>query len=181
MKNLSARFTHAELRGTALNYSAVFREQADIHDLIAGTCATARQRRRVASALGRDRIMAELLKVLAQPNGVLNDVNNQLIGWSANNDLMMWRVNGSNPAGASKAHGLFWIDNSGNIHFGGSLSADILRNAVRASTMHAIGAELISTLFKNNGGARTGNQCAVGLQIQRRPGALPLRRHRLEP
>ncbi|MBU2049670.1 MAG: hypothetical protein KKH61_11920 [Gammaproteobacteria bacterium] len=66
MKNQFARFTHAELRGTALNYAAGLREQADIHDLIGANRATGPQRRRVLPAPGRDRSMADLLEVLAQ-------------------------------------------------------------------------------------------------------------------
>lgn len=65
MKNQFARFTHAELRASALGYAAGLREQAEIHDLIAGNRATARQRRRVSPAPGKDRSMADLFEALA--------------------------------------------------------------------------------------------------------------------
>lgn len=138
--------------------------------------------------------------------GVLLDVNNRVIGWSANNDgnqgnfdvvadrfvvtdpgntgsttfeggrwvtrsggymmahgkpfgtsadLMMWFGIGSAVNNASKANGLFWIDNKGNAYFGGSLSAGILRNAVQTGTTQTTGTELVNGPFRTNGGNRS--------------------------
>jgi len=43
-------------------------------------------------------------------------------------DLMMWLGIGSDPAAASKANALFWIDNRGNGYFGGSLRAGAINS-----------------------------------------------------
>lgn len=70
-------------------------------------------------------------------------------------DLMMYIGVGSDPNAASKAHGIFWIDNKGNAYFGGSLSAGILRNAVQTGTTQTVGTELVNGPFRTNGGNRT--------------------------
>ncbi|MDV3469000.1 host specificity factor TipJ family phage tail protein [Stenotrophomonas sp. C3(2023)] len=43
-------------------------------------------------------------------------------------DLMMWLGIGSDPAAASKANAMFWIDNRGNGYFGGSLRAGAINS-----------------------------------------------------
>lgn len=70
-------------------------------------------------------------------------------------DLMMWFGIGSAVNNASKANGLFWIDNKGNAYFGGSLSAGILRNAVQTGTTQTTGTELVNGPFRTNGGNRS--------------------------
>lgn len=70
-------------------------------------------------------------------------------------DLMMYIGIGSDPNAASKASGLFWIDNKGNSYFGGSLSAGILRNAVQTGTTQTTGTELVNGPFRTNGGNRS--------------------------
>ncbi|MGE6331794.1 host specificity factor TipJ family phage tail protein [Stenotrophomonas sp. NPDC077659] len=70
-------------------------------------------------------------------------------------DLMMYIGVGSDPNTASKANGLFWIDNKGNAYFGGSLSAGVLRNAVQTGTTQTVGTELLNGPFRTNGGNRT--------------------------
>ena len=70
-------------------------------------------------------------------------------------DLMMYLGIGSDPNAASKANGIFWIDNKGNSYFGGSLSAGTLRNAVQTGTTQTIGTELLNGPFRTNGGNRT--------------------------
>ena len=69
-------------------------------------------------------------------------------------DLMMWLGVGSDPAVASKANGMFWIDNKGNGYFGGSLSAGTLRNAVQTTTIQTVGTQLENGPFTTNGGVR---------------------------
>ncbi|MCU1123521.1 hypothetical protein ABK045_20135 [Stenotrophomonas pavanii] len=75
--------------------------------------------------------------------------------FGATGDLMMWCGIGSAVNDASKANGLFWIDNKGNAYFGGSLSAGVLRNAVQTSTTQTVGTELLNGPFRTNGGNRT--------------------------
>ncbi len=70
-------------------------------------------------------------------------------------DLMMYIGVGSDPNAASKANGIFWIDNKGNAYFGGSLSAGVLRNAVQTGTTQTVGTELLNGPFRTNGGNRT--------------------------
>lgn len=70
-------------------------------------------------------------------------------------DLMMYLGVGSDPNSASKANGIFWIDNQGNAYFGGSLSAGVLRNAVQTGTTQTVGTELLNGPFRTNGGNRT--------------------------
>ncbi len=70
-------------------------------------------------------------------------------------DLMMYIGVGSDPNAASKANGIFWIDNKGNAYFGGSLSAGVLRNAVQTGTTQTTGTELLNGPFRTNGGNRT--------------------------
>lgn len=68
-------------------------------------------------------------------------------------DLMMWIGVGSNPANASKANGLFWIDNQGNGYFGGSLSAGVLKNAVQTTSTNG-NAEIVNGPFSTLGRAK---------------------------
>ncbi|NIJ70568.1 hypothetical protein [Xanthomonas sp. 60] len=75
--------------------------------------------------------------------------------FGATDDLMMWFGIGSAVNDASKANGLFWIDNKGNSYFGGSLSAGTLRNAVQTGTTQTVGTELLNGPFRTNGGNRT--------------------------
>lgn len=70
-------------------------------------------------------------------------------------DLMMYLGVGSDPNAASKANGIFWIDNKGNAYFGGSLSAGVLRNAVQTGTTQTTGTELLNGPFRTNGNNRT--------------------------
>ncbi|WP_249405678.1 hypothetical protein [Stenotrophomonas sp. CFBP 13718] len=65
-------------------------------------------------------------------------------------DLMHYIGIGSDPNAASKANGIFWIDNKGNAYFGGSLSAGTLRNAVQ-TTSTAGNAEIINGPFSTLG------------------------------
>lgn len=65
-------------------------------------------------------------------------------------DLMHYIGIGSDPNAASKANGIFWIDNKGNSHFGGSLSAGTLKNDVR-TTSTAGNAEIINGPFSTLG------------------------------
>lgn len=65
-------------------------------------------------------------------------------------DLMMFIGIGSDPNAASKANGIFWIDNKGNSYFGGSLTAGTLRNAVQ-TTSTAGNAEIINGPFSTLG------------------------------
>ncbi|HDS1123494.1 TPA: carbohydrate-binding protein [Stenotrophomonas maltophilia] len=73
--------------------------------------------------------------------------------FGVSNDLMMWIGVGSNPANASKANGLFWIDNQGNGYFGGSLSAGVLKNAVQTTSTNG-NAEIINGPFSTLGRAK---------------------------
>jgi len=68
-------------------------------------------------------------------------------------DLMMWFGVGSNPANASKANALFWIDNQGSGYFGGSLSAGVLKNAVQTTSTNG-NAEIINGPFSTLGRAK---------------------------
>ena len=73
--------------------------------------------------------------------------------FGASGDLMMWIGVGSNPATASKANGLFWIDNQGNAYFGGSLSGGALKNAQRNTSTNG-NAEIIVGPFSTLGRAK---------------------------
>ncbi|MFE5924232.1 hypothetical protein, partial [Streptomyces sp. NPDC056468] len=73
--------------------------------------------------------------------------------FGVSNDLMMWIGVGSNPANASKANGLFWIDNQGNGYFGGSLSAGVLKNAVQTTSTNG-NAEIVNGPFSTLGRAK---------------------------
>ncbi|MDT3467936.1 host specificity factor TipJ family phage tail protein [Stenotrophomonas maltophilia] len=73
--------------------------------------------------------------------------------FGVSNDLMMWIGVGSNPANASKANGLFWVDNQGNGYFGGSLSAGVLKNAVQTTSTNG-NAEIINGPFSTLGRAK---------------------------
>lgn len=73
--------------------------------------------------------------------------------FGASNDLMMWFGVGSNPANASKANALFWIDNQGSGYFGGSLSAGVLKNAVQTTSTNG-NAEIINGPFSTLGRAK---------------------------
>ncbi|MGW6050423.1 hypothetical protein, partial [Bacillus mycoides] len=73
--------------------------------------------------------------------------------FGVSNDLMMWIGVGSNPANASKANGLFWIDNQGNAYFGGSLSGGALKNAQRNTSTNG-NAEIIVGPFSTLGRAK---------------------------
>lgn len=73
--------------------------------------------------------------------------------FGVSNDLMMWIGVGSNPDNASKANGLFWIDNQGNGYFGGSLSAGVLKNAVQTTSTNG-NAEIVNGPFSTLGRAK---------------------------
>ncbi|WP_198283600.1 host specificity factor TipJ family phage tail protein, partial [Stenotrophomonas sp. SKA14] len=73
--------------------------------------------------------------------------------FGVSNDLMMWFGIGSNPANASKANALFWIDNQGSGYFGGSLSAGVLKNAVQTTSTSG-NAEIINGPFSTLGRAK---------------------------
>lgn len=73
--------------------------------------------------------------------------------FGVSNDLMMWIGVGSNPGNASKANGLFWVDNQGNGYFGGSLSAGVLKNAVQTTSTSG-NAEIINGPFSTLGRAK---------------------------
>ncbi|WP_239510783.1 host specificity factor TipJ family phage tail protein [Stenotrophomonas maltophilia] len=73
--------------------------------------------------------------------------------FGVSNDLMMWFGVGSNPANASKANALFWIDNQGSGYFGGSLSAGVLKNAVQTTSTNG-NAEIINGPFSTLGRAK---------------------------
>ncbi len=73
--------------------------------------------------------------------------------FGVSSDLMMWIGVGSNPANASKANGLFWVDNQGNGYFGGSLSAGVLKNAVQTTSTNG-NAEIINGPFSTLGRAK---------------------------
>lgn len=73
--------------------------------------------------------------------------------FGVSNDLMMWFGVGSNPANASKANALFWIDNQGSGYFGGSLSAGVLKNAVQTTSTSG-NAEIINGPFSTLGRAK---------------------------
>lgn len=74
--------------------------------------------------------------------------------FGVSNDLMMWIGVGSNPDNASKANGLFWIDNQGNGYFGGSLSAGVLKNAVQTTSTNG-NAEIVNGPFSTLGRAKS--------------------------
>ncbi|MFL4597000.1 host specificity factor TipJ family phage tail protein [Stenotrophomonas maltophilia] len=73
--------------------------------------------------------------------------------FGVSNDLMMWFGIGSNPANASKANALFWIDNQGSGYFGGSLSAGVLKNAVQTTSTNG-NAEIVNGPFSTLGRAK---------------------------
>ncbi len=73
--------------------------------------------------------------------------------FGVSNDLMMWIGVGSNPGNASKANGLFWVDNQGNGYFGGSLSAGVLKNAVQTTSTNG-NAEIVNGPFSTLGRAK---------------------------
>lgn len=73
--------------------------------------------------------------------------------FGVSNDLMIWIGVGSNPGNASKANGLFWVDNQGNGYFGGSLSAGVLKNAVQTTSTSG-NAEIINGPFSTLGRAK---------------------------
>lgn len=74
--------------------------------------------------------------------------------FGVSNDLMMWFGVGSNPANASKANALFWIDNQGSGYFGGSLSAGVLKNAVQTTSTNG-NAEIVNGPFSTLGRAKS--------------------------
>ncbi|WP_238581868.1 host specificity factor TipJ family phage tail protein [Stenotrophomonas maltophilia] len=74
--------------------------------------------------------------------------------FGVSSDLMWWIGVGSDPANASKANALFWIDNQGNGYFGGSLSAGVLKNAVQTTSTNG-NAEIVNGPFSTLGRAKS--------------------------